>query len=305
VKAALALAAAALLSVAAMGGLVAWQHAHPGAYERELAWIESYIQWRAEIDRALRGGDTESALDCEGRLLDLTGRASTATLEAVQEAALGGCRSLRNEIYAAGAELDGRVYDDWHATRYRILGKMMDVRGEEAHVEESSRLAAVVAPYAGTTPVVLCWPGSDWDELSEEVRLVRGGDFRLAGYADWTRDRIHLAPRVCDPLKRFFGGNYSPNLNLQSYELAESLATLAHEGEHLRSPDATEAEVECVALQRVRDLVRGAGRSQSYGNLMAGLAWNVGYPANLSEYKTNVCRNGGPLDLRPQSDVWP
>jgi hypothetical protein len=81
--------------------------------------------------------------------------------------------------------------------------------------------------------------------------------------------------------------------------------TLAHEAEHLRSPDASEADVECVAIQRVRDLVRAAGRSPSYQELMAGLAWDVGYPDLPEDYRTAACRDGSKLDVRPETSIWP
>jgi hypothetical protein len=205
VKFALALAASAVLSIGAMGGFVAWRHAHPGTYERELAWIESYVQWRSEIDDALDNGDTETVLRCERRLLELTGSASTATLAELQLAALGGCRSLRSEIYAAGGdELEDRVYDDWYATRYTMIGGLSDERERTAQPTRSPLLAKHVAPYAGTMPVVL-----------------------------------------------------------------------------------------------------GAGRPPSYEELMAGLAWDVEYPAMIAEYQIDTCHDGGPLDLRPRSDVWP
>jgi hypothetical protein len=307
VKLALGLAASAVLSIGAMGGFVAWRHAHPGTYERELAWIESYVQWRSEIDDALDNGDTETVLRCERRLLELTGSASTATLVELQLAALGGCRSLRSEIYAAGGdELEDRVYDDWYATRYTMIGGLGDERERTAQPTRSPLLAKHVAPYAGTMPVVLCWPEREWRELSEEWSLLKGDEFPgIAGFADPEQGRIHLEPRLCDLLKRFFGGNYAPNLNEDSAFLAEGLVALAHEAEHLHRPEASEAEVECVALQHVRELVRGAGRPPSYEELMAGLAWDVEYPAMIAEYQIDTCHDGGALDLRPRSDVWP
>jgi hypothetical protein len=120
-----------------------------------------------------------------------------------------------------------------------------------------------------------------------------------------TSGRIDLSPVVCDPLRRFLRSRYTPFLNLQSYQLAEALVTLAHEAEHLRHPEAAEDVVECYALQRVRAIVRDAERRPSYQKEMAGLAWEVGYPNTSDEYRTEDCRNGGPLDLHPRSQAWP
>jgi hypothetical protein len=307
VKGALALGAAVVLGIVAMVGLAAWQEAHPGKYERELAWVESYVQWRDEIDDTLDNRDTAPALRCERRLLELTDTASTATLVEVKLAALGGCRRLRAEIHAAGgAELEERVYDDWYATRYAVLGKLADDRERTARPRPAPLLARHVAPYAGRMPVVLCWPEREWSDLSRQWSLVKGDEFPgIGGFAEPDRGRVHLAPIECDRLKRFFGGNWTPSGNEDSFLLASALALLAHEAEHLRSPHASEAEVECVALQRVRDLAGGAGRSPSYAELMAGLAWEVRYPVLVAEYQTETCHDGGPLDLKPHSKVWP
>ncbi len=39
-------------------------------------------------------------------------------------------------------------------------------------------------------------------------------------------------------------------------------------------------------------------------SLMFGLALDVGYPNLPPEYRTDECRNGGPLDVRPETSVW-
>lgn len=63
--------------------------------------------------------------------------------------------------------------------------------------------------------------------------------------------------------------------------------------------------MECVALQRVRDLVGSVGRAPAYAELMAGLAWEVGYPHMPPDYQTTECRDGSRLDVRPDTTVWP
>lgn len=75
--------------------------------------------------------------------------------------------------------------------------------------------------------------------------------------------------------------------------------------EHLRSPQASEAEVECFAVQRVRALVAGAGRNHRYQCEMVALAWEVGYLDRPEKYRTERCGDGGPLDLHPGSSIWP
>lgn len=38
---------------------------------------------------------------------------------------------------------------------------------------------------------------------------------------------------------------------------------------------------------------------------MSGLAWDVGYPNELPEYRTESCHDGGRLDVRPETTIWP
>jgi hypothetical protein len=83
------------------------------------------------------------------------------------------------------------------------------------------------------------------------------------------------------------------------------LPVLAHEAEHIRQPFASEAVVECYALQRVRGMVRDAGHKARYQAELAGLALVVSYPDLPDDYRTQNCCSGGPYDLHPDSKTWP
>jgi hypothetical protein len=126
-----------------------------------------------------------------------------------------------------------------------------------------------------------------------------------AGFADTNSNRAHLSSHVCRPLSRFVYGEYAPFGNTQSLELAEALVVFAHEAEHLYDPRASEARVECLAMQDVRELVIRSGRSRSYASEMAGLAYDIAYPGLDGTYKSRHCRDGGRLDRHPDSKVWP
>ena len=291
-----------LAAAAAVIAVATWEPWRSHEREHELAWIAAYAAWSDRLDAALAGGDYGPGADCEDSYATEVG-AAPARLAAAARIARAGCSQLRNAI--ALAEPGERDLGDWHAVRDEILTDLTDRRTQVAALGPVPELAAYAAPLAGLRPEVFCWSSSHWEELSEEWRLIRVDEFWPIGLADLERERIHLAPQICDPLDRFFGGDYAPNLNLQSYELAVALVTLAHEAEHLRSPEATEAQVECVAIQRVRDLVRQAGRSKQYEDLMTGLAWDVGYPDQTPEYRTAECHDGSALDVRPESAVWP
>ena len=290
-----------LFVTAGLIGLGAWAPWESREREHEVGWLTAYAGWSNRIDAGLSGGDYAPGANCEAAYAEELGE-PPARLVRAAALALAGCRRLQQSI--AESELAAGS-SEWYGVRGSILADLTDRRTRVAAPEQSSELAARAAALAGEHPEVFCWSSTNWEELSEEWRLVRVDELWPIGFADPKGGRIHLAPQICEPLHRFFGGNYAPNLNLQSLELATALVTLAHEAEHLRSPEASEAQVECVAIQRVRNLVRGAGRARSYEDLMTGLAWDVGYPNVPPEYRTAECHDGSVLDVRPDTSVWP
>jgi hypothetical protein len=126
----------------------------------------------------------------------------------------------------------------------------------------------------------------------------------VAGFAE-PGGHIHLEGSICSTLSRFFRSAFTPSRNLDRAALAEALLVLAHEAEHERDFSNSEAEVECFALQHVRGVVRDEGRSKSFADDIAAWAWEISYPRGDPVYATERCRNGGPLDRHPTSDVWP
>ena len=47
------------------------------------------------------------------------------------------------------------------------------------------------------------------------------------------------------------------------------------------------------------------GASQDYADLLAERYAGDLYQYNVGPYKSAACHDGGPLDLHPDSDVWP
>jgi hypothetical protein len=290
--------------LAVIGALIvvtAWEPWKSREREHEIAWLEAYAAWAERIDTGLSGGDHVPATGCEASYESAVGDPPARLAEA-ERIILSGCRRLRSaiaesDLYAGSAE--------WDVVRGQVIADLTDRRARVAEPDAAPKLAVMATPLAGARPDVLCWSDRHWEELSEEWRLIRVDELWPIGFADLEGGRIHLAPQICRPLDRFFGGNYAPYLNEESLDLAVALVTLAHEAEHLRSPRATEAEVECVALQRVRDLVSEEGRPDSYVNLMAGLALDVSYPDLPPDYRTDQCHDGSDLDVRPETSAWP
>jgi hypothetical protein len=167
-------------------------------------------------------------------------------------------------------------------------------------------LGRIASRIAGHRVQLNCWSEDDWEVVSAEWQGQGGReDWWPAGFADPNTNSAHLSSHVCRPLSRFVYGRYEPFGNTQSLELAEALVVLAHEAEHLYDPKASEARVECLAMQHVREIVTQSGRSGSYANEMAGLAYEIAYPHLDSAYRSRHCRNGGRLDRHPDSNVWP
>jgi hypothetical protein len=256
----------------AVGATEPWRS---GDREREVAWLEAFASWSRNAE-----GRADCAESFDAEVGDPPRR-------------LAAGRRIAREGCANGDLVTARV---------ELVDLLIDERLGSASSRRSPELSRFATPLAGgLRPPVHCWAERDWTELSEEWALIDMETLRLDGSADYDDGSIHLAPYVCEPLHRF----YAPSLNDESLVLADALVVLAHEAEHLRSPDASEADVECVALQRVRELVRAAGRAKPYAELMAGLAWDVGYPDMPEEYRTRQCRDGGPLDVRPETSVFP
>jgi hypothetical protein len=175
---------------------------------------------------------------------------------------------------------------------------------DESRIEPT--LGRMASRIAGHRVRLSCWSEDDWEVVSAEWQAQGGReDWWPAGFADPSTNSAHLSSHVCRPLSRFVYGRHEPFGNTQSLELAEALVVLAHEAEHLYDPEASEARVECLAMQDVRELVTRSGRSGSYASEMAGLAYDIAYPHLDSTYRSRHCRNGGRLDRHPDSEIWP
>ncbi|NUT55274.1 MAG: hypothetical protein HOQ03_04740 [Thermoleophilia bacterium] len=94
------------------------------------------------------------------------------------------------------------------------------------------------------------------------------------------------------------------SLSYENFELAEALVVLTPQAEHLKAPAASEADVECFAVQHVRPLVRAAWDA-AFANELALQVWELSYQRLPPELRTPACRDGGPLDRDPGSSAWP
>lgn len=108
-------------------------------------------------------------------------------------------------------------------------------------------------------------------------------------------DTTDLRHSVCGWLAQLPGGSVA--------DAATAVEVLAHESYHLAGI-ADEAQAECDALQTM-----GWVAEQFHATPQQIRTWTAyslaRYPSMPDEYVSDECRNGGRLDLRPTSDVWP
>ena len=167
-------------------------------------------------------------------------------------------------------------------------------------------ISDIAGSSVGVRPDVYCWQAAGWEPFFELYAIVRGGEeTSLKGIADSARNRIDLDPGVCAWLRWYLRRMRPTSLSYENFEIAEALMVLTHQAEHLKTPSASEAEVECYAVQHVRPLVRAAGWGAEYATEMALQAWELSYQRLPQAFRSSACRDGGPLDRNPRSSAWP
>lgn len=276
----------------------------PSARERELEWLAGYSAWLDGIELQLATGARLRSDDC-GALEREIGAPPTPRLEPAARLAADGCARIaaaqeQGETAAGGAALAG-----WQELRRSVRSRIAQTRLTPFPTTQAPALARVAGATAGSSVTVRCWRPDVWALLVEDVGGIDPEAAVLNGFADVRERRIDLGAPACRPLRLFVNGTYAPVSNIESFELAKALSTLAHEAAHLADRRAPESVVQCDAVQAVRDLALDEGRPASYANELALLNWEVAYPQLPDAYRTPRCRNGGPLDRKPNSAVWP
>jgi hypothetical protein len=157
------------------------------------------------------------------------------------------------------------------------------------------RLGEVASALAGRPSVVYCWNRRGWSALVRRLRAPRA-----AGLTNIASGRIDLAPSVCYVLRNIE--------KIAAQELwidpAFALQTLAHESQHAAG-HANEAVAECRGMQLVAREAQLLGVPRSFGEDFAVEYWLDTYQYLPKRYRSPDCRNGGRLDMRPHSNVWP
>ena len=112
-------------------------------------------------------------------------------------------------------------------------------------------------------------------------------------------DRTDLVGEACRDLKAYLGGDREPRT-----DTATAVHVLAHEAVHLRGV-RNEAVTECTSVQLTAETARRLGASREEAQALAMLYWEEVYPLLPRSYRSPECRDGGRLDLNPDSPAWP
>ena len=173
----------------------------------------------------------------------------------------------------------------------------------EQRVREQDRLAAVAGDLAGRRVDVRC-PGF----LGSLVNVrTEGGSVQFDGNGR-PADSTTLSPETCKSLRRIdhfdFSCIASGDCTFKQFRAAWALHTLAHESFHLRGI-ASEAMTECYALQNTAFVAERLGVDGATAQSLQRWVYVRGYPNEPDEYRSDQCRDGGELDLRPGSPGFP
>jgi hypothetical protein len=171
-----------------------------------------------------------------------------------------------------------------------------------------SRLAVVASELAGRPVRVHCqgFVGAALD-VSAEAGSV---EFDAGGRPS---DTAELKHGVCTSLAHFtrdlgrsaytcvLRGTRCPHDVMRS---VWAVHTLAHESFHLRG-ERDEAVTECLALQTTSGVAMRLGATPAEARAIADYVDRHLAPNLPAEYLSPACRDGGPLDLHPQTPAWP
>jgi hypothetical protein len=248
--------------------------------------------WSDGIDASLQSGFVLSPTECESTFDDKAGEPPSERLQPVAAAARRGCATLS----PAG----------WRSGKADVVRALIDAHDDLLPPRLRRDVSEIAGSSVGVRPDVYCWQPAGWAPFFEQYAIVRGGEeTSLKGIADNARNRIDLDPGVCTALRSYLRRMRPNSLSYENFEIAEALIVLTHQAEHLKAPSASEAEVECSAVQHVRPLVRAAGWGPEYANELALQGWELSYQRLAPAFRTAACRDGGPLDRNPRSSAWP
>jgi hypothetical protein len=229
----------------------------------ELGWVREYSDWTIDVyddELGPRPGN-ELVQACRDRLAEV-GPPPTSRLEPAWERAAAVCPLLSE---AGSLRRAKDVVDDADELVLPLFLDHGELRLVAAPTDESRadlKLSAVASAAVDFSQEVRCWSDADWRQVVREDNAWTVDDEdadELYGWQDSDTDRIHMRLDQCNLLQRLGREDALDWKRDDQVEAADSLATFAHEIEHVLSPDAEEAEVECAAARALGRFARRLG----------------------------------------------
>lgn len=173
----------------------------------------------------------------------------------------------------------------------------------ESRIHQERTLAAVATELAGRPVSVRC-PGF----FKSLVRVgTEAGSVKFDGNGR-PASSTELSPETCSALRQIGRVDFSclddDSCTYKQFKVAWAAHTLAHEAFHLRGFEA-EATAECYALQNTAFVAERLGVDPATAQRLQAWVYRDGYPNEPEDYRSDECRDGGRLDLRPQSAAFP
>ena len=184
-------------------------------------------------------------------------------------------------------------------------GRLPVITGPSGKSRIEPRFGQAVAVVAGLGTEVRCWSVADWQRLRVEWGDWRGQELGPWGaYTTRGQFRVHLSPSICATLTRLVDDEVPVREDPWPEQLAWSVGALAHEAQHVRGV-LDERQAECYGVQSITKLASALGRGGEEGRYLARLYWTSAYVAHERRYRSGECRDGGRLDLHPETHAWP
>ena len=245
---------------------------YEGGYELMLKACGRYERYAAELERSFSGDPSEALV------------ASEAAGEQADQFVLLARRAIENGL--------------------RANRQLPRARGDtgQSRVEPLFSLAA--SSIVGRPVEVVCWSRDEWPTVLREWGAYIGTT-DLGAFAHYDGDRAYLGPEYCEGLVDLAYRGKRPTSGDAHEKIADGVATLGHEAEHLVAAGAGEAETECYGMQDIRRVARQLGAAPDYAAGLAEVYWEELYRTLPDDYVSSDCRDGGLWDRNDASPVWP
>lgn len=192
-------------------------------------------------------------------------------------------------LLTRGAEPSGPAYPD-----LPVLSKS----------RADDELGLVVSLLSGSGARVYCWSNADWEQKRDSWhRRPWSGPWGAYVTSDPVVT-VNLAPNECMTLNALMTAEGPVWLDEHSPAFAWSVHVLAHEAVHAAGHQ-DETKAACWGVQLTAKAAVELGRTLREGRYLGELAWKRWYPLAPPSYRSPDCRDGGRLDLRPKSHIWP